>query len=144
LKNLKARDILQFMKSVTVSLYPFQGNDTTARAFFAMVKNPKATDANENCTVKMTLLPKWEPATVQITWEDSSEQKFDVEDLSLPKLMQEVKRKRNTLSLQQKLREIKSEWEPELDPFEESKMEMEKKHAEKLRKAGADKKSKVK
>jgi hypothetical protein len=40
--------------------------------------------------------------------------------------MLEVKRKRSSLALQQKLREIKSEWEPELDPFEESKMEMEK------------------
>jgi hypothetical protein len=36
-----------------------------------MVKNPKATDANENCEVKMTLLPKFEPATVHITWGQS-------------------------------------------------------------------------
>jgi hypothetical protein len=31
LQTLKAKDILQFMKSVTVSLYPFYGNDSTAR-----------------------------------------------------------------------------------------------------------------
>ena len=141
-KMNSSASILKFISNITVKLYPYYGNDTTARAFFMLIKNPKALEANENCVAKMITLPKYEPASVEIQWEDKSEQKFVIEDMKLPKLLEEISRKRTQLTLGQKLREIKNEWEPEPDPFEESRIENEKRHAEKQRKSAAAKKTK--
>jgi len=135
---LKAKYMLQYMKSVHVQLYPWYGNDATARAFYAMVKNPKATDEFDNCSVKMTLLKKFEPARVDIVWEDQTEQKFEVENLPLPKLLEDISRKRQSLALLELMRGIKAEFEPEPDPFEEHRLELEKKNLEKKRKQEAE------
>ncbi len=65
---------------------------------------------------------------------------IDASSQKLPEVMRLVEMKRQEMVLVKTVKELKTEWEPEMDPFEEARLEAEKRHADRLRKTAANKK----
>jgi hypothetical protein len=66
---------------------------------------------------------------------------IDTSKKSLPDVMRLVDMKRREMVLTKTIKDLRAEWEPEMDPFEEARLEAEKRHADRARKAaGAAKK----
>lgn len=65
---------------------------------------------------------------------------LDVSVKKLPEVMRQIEQKRQEMVLHKIVKELKTEYEPEMDPFEEARLEAEKRHADRLRKSAANKK----
>lgn len=65
---------------------------------------------------------------------------IDTSQKSLPDVMRLVNMKRREMVLVKTMKELRGEWEPEMDPFEEARLEAEKRHADRARKSAATKK----
>jgi hypothetical protein len=127
-----------------------------------MVKNDKAAASNEAAECTMEVLDNYAPASISIEWgeekkkdtstnqlilhiifiiEDKTKMHIDTSKKTLPDVMRLVDMKRREMVLFKTMKDLRGEWEPEMDPFEEARLEAEKRHADRARKAaGAAKK----
>jgi len=132
--------MLKHISRIGVKFYPLSPQTTTARAFYQMVSNERAAMSNEACSTSLQLLPRHAPATISIEWEDKTKMELDATALKLPEVLERIETKRKSIVLLKIMREIKAEYEPETDPFEEARQEAEKRHADRQRKSQAAKK----
>jgi hypothetical protein len=107
-----------------------------------MVKNDKAARSNEACVCSFEMLKQYEPASIRIEWEDKTVMSIDTSAKKLPEVMALIETKRADMSLFKILKELKNDYEPEVDPFEEVRIENEKRAADRARKAAANAKKK--